>query len=192
MLLLNRFASAARLCPLEPCSALPPVLQPDWWFVQEIMPIAKCVVATGGGAVLLRTNWGYMQHGVVIWLDGPPELLAARVVADGVAQRPLVSLLAGGHQNALEQEQQEEAKQVGGCAGAWLRQTPKMASAGAQEFQSSQQLCWAEHIHPCTAVRVTACRYAKTCHAVAGASHGGVAVSCHMASPVGSAPAPAG
>lgn len=77
------------------------------------MPFAKCVVATGGGAVIRRSNWGYMQHGVVIWLDGPPELLASRVVGDGIAQRPLVSLLTADHQQEEEQQQQQEAKQVG-------------------------------------------------------------------------------
>eukprot|EP00891_Asterochloris_glomerata_P004392 jgi/Astpho2/4392/gw1.00067.507.1_t len=66
--------------------------------LKELMPFAKCVVATGGGAVIRRSNWGYMQHGVVIWLDGPPELLASRVVGDGIAQRPLVSLLTADHQ----------------------------------------------------------------------------------------------
>ena len=77
------------------------------------MPFAKCVVATGGGAVIRRTNWGYMQHGVVVWLDGPPELLASRVVGDGIAQRPLVSLLTADHQQEEEQQQQHEAEQVG-------------------------------------------------------------------------------
>ena len=77
------------------------------------MPFAKCVVATGGGAVIRRTNWGYMQHGVVVWLDGPPELLASRVVGDGIAQRPLVSLLTADHQQEEEQQQQQEAQQVG-------------------------------------------------------------------------------
>lgn len=55
------------------------------------MPFTRCIVATGGGAVLRRTNWGYMQHGVVIWLDGSPEILAARVAGDGLARRPLMS-----------------------------------------------------------------------------------------------------
>lgn len=56
------------------------------------MPFAKCVVATGGGAVIKRKNWGYMQHGVVIWLDGSPELLASRVVGQsgGSKSRPLI------------------------------------------------------------------------------------------------------
>ena len=56
------------------------------------MPFTKCVVATGGGAVIRRKNWGFMQHGVVIWLDGSPELLASHVVGQsgGTKTRPLI------------------------------------------------------------------------------------------------------
>ena len=48
-------------------------------------------MATGGGAVLRRANWGHMSHAISVWLDGPPPLLAARLVADGTASRPLVA-----------------------------------------------------------------------------------------------------
>lgn len=56
------------------------------------MPFTKCMVATGGGAVIRRKNWGYMQHGVVIWLDGSPELLATHVAGQdgGTTSRPLI------------------------------------------------------------------------------------------------------
>lgn len=60
--------------------------------LQQLMPFTKCVVATGGGAVIRRKNWGFMQHGVVIWLDGSPELLASHVVGQsgGTKTRPLI------------------------------------------------------------------------------------------------------
>lgn len=60
--------------------------------LQQLMPFTKCVVATGGGAVLRRKNWGFMQHAVVIWLDGSPELLASHVVGQtgGTKSRPLI------------------------------------------------------------------------------------------------------
>lgn len=54
------------------------------------MPFKACVVSTGGGVVERRRNWGYMQHGIVIWLDGPPELLARRACQDGQSSRPLL------------------------------------------------------------------------------------------------------
>ena len=58
--------------------------------LQELMPFKSCVVSTGGGAVERRKNWGYMQHGVVIWLDGSPELLARRTCNDGQNSRPML------------------------------------------------------------------------------------------------------
>lgn len=48
------------------------------------------VIATGGGAVLDVENVHVMrQTGVVVWLDAPAEVLAARVGAD--VSRPLAS-----------------------------------------------------------------------------------------------------
>ncbi|CAD7702945.1 unnamed protein product [Ostreobium quekettii] len=58
--------------------------------IQTLHGYKNCIVATGGGAVLKKLNWSYMQQGVVIWLNGPPSLLARRVVNDGVEARPLV------------------------------------------------------------------------------------------------------
>ena len=55
------------------------------------MPFKAVVVSTGGGAVVKRQNWGYMQHGVVVWLTGSPELLSRRALRDGTASRPLLS-----------------------------------------------------------------------------------------------------
>ena len=55
------------------------------------MPFRSLVVATGGGVVTRHANWGHMHHGVVVWLRGAPELLAARVVAEGARSRPLVA-----------------------------------------------------------------------------------------------------
>lgn len=59
--------------------------------MQELAPFSRLVVATGGGVVTRTQNWGHMQHGVVVWLRGAPELLASRVVADGAQSRPLVA-----------------------------------------------------------------------------------------------------
>lgn len=84
-----------------PLACLPPAssvqrffftLTPGCPLLQQLMPFTKCVVATGGGAVLRRKNWGFMQHAVVIWLDGSPELLASHVVGQtgGTKSRPLI------------------------------------------------------------------------------------------------------
>lgn len=60
--------------------------------LQEIAPFARCVVSTGGGAACKSQNWGHMNTGVSIWLDGTPALLAKRVVRDTNNDRPLVAV----------------------------------------------------------------------------------------------------
>lgn len=47
------------------------------------------VVATGGGIVTQRLNWSYLQHGIVVWLDVPVPVLAARLAGDST--RPLLN-----------------------------------------------------------------------------------------------------
>ena len=58
--------------------------------LKELAPYKNLVVSTGGGAVAAPMNWSYMHSGVVAWLEGPPALLARRVVAEGVQKRPLL------------------------------------------------------------------------------------------------------
>lgn len=57
----------------------------------ELSPFKNCVIATGGGVPTRAENWGHMQGGVSVWLNGPPTLLAHRVVGDGTETRPLLS-----------------------------------------------------------------------------------------------------
>ena len=47
------------------------------------------VVATGGGVVTQRPNWGLLHSGIVIWLDVMRDQLLARLKADATA-RPLL------------------------------------------------------------------------------------------------------
>jgi shikimate kinase len=58
--------------------------------LKELAPYKNLVVSTGGGAVTAPMNWSYMHNGIVCWLEGPPDLLARRVVAEGVEKRPLL------------------------------------------------------------------------------------------------------
>lgn len=58
--------------------------------LKELAPYKNLVVATGGGAVTRPKNWSYMHNGIVAWLQGEPELLARRVVAEGIEKRPLL------------------------------------------------------------------------------------------------------
>jgi shikimate kinase len=72
--------------------------------LKELAPYKNLVVATGGGAVTRPKNWSYMHNGIVAWLQGQPELLARRVVAEGIEKRPLLfgDGVSGGDSTARE------------------------------------------------------------------------------------------
>lgn len=63
--------------------------------LQELVPFKQTVVSTGGGIPTKSENWGHMQAGISIWLNGPPSLLARRVLADGIEGRPLLNNTSG-------------------------------------------------------------------------------------------------
>ncbi|CAL8462601.1 g2134 [Coccomyxa elongata] len=71
--------------------------------LHELMPFKSVVVSTGGGAVIRKQNWGYMQHGVVVWLTGPPELLSRRALRDGTQSRPLLSQSSAGSEEGEDE-----------------------------------------------------------------------------------------
>jgi shikimate kinase len=54
----------------------------------ELAPYTRLAIATGGGIVLKRENWGYLRHGIVVWLDVPVGQLQARLQTDDT--RPLL------------------------------------------------------------------------------------------------------
>lgn len=56
--------------------------------LEQVCAQTKLTIATGGGIVLRRENWGYLHHGLIVWLDVPIELLYSRLAED--TTRPLL------------------------------------------------------------------------------------------------------
>ena len=47
--------------------------------LQEIIKLSSVVVATGGGIVLKKENWGILRQGIVVWLDINKEIVLNRL-----------------------------------------------------------------------------------------------------------------
>ncbi|MEB3277788.1 MAG: shikimate kinase [Lyngbya sp.] len=62
--------------------------------LSQLCAYQRLVVATGGGIILQRANWSYLQHGLIVWLDVSPEDLYQRLKGD--TTRPLLQ-----HDNPL-------------------------------------------------------------------------------------------
>lgn len=56
--------------------------------LDQVAPFIGCVVATGGGAVLRKTNWGKLQTGIVVYIEVPVAVLEDRLRGD--KGRPLL------------------------------------------------------------------------------------------------------
>ncbi len=64
--------------------------------LMELAPFKDCIISTGGGAVTKSENWGHMQGGISVWLNGSTSLLAYRVLRDGTENRPLLASSGAG------------------------------------------------------------------------------------------------
>lgn len=73
----------------------------------EVASYTHMVVATGGGVVLRSANWGYLRHGLVVWLAAEPEQLVQRLHQDQT--RPL---LAQGDRLATLQRLDQERRSL--------------------------------------------------------------------------------
>ncbi|QHG16193.1 shikimate kinase [Nostoc sp. ATCC 53789] len=71
--------------------------------LSQVCAFTKLTIATGGGIVLRRENWGYLHHGLIVWLDVPFDLIYSRLAED--TTRPLLqdADLKGKLRSLLEQ-----------------------------------------------------------------------------------------
>jgi shikimate kinase len=62
----------------------------DWetQVLAQLSGYQRLIVATGGGIVVRRENWGHLRHGLIIWLDVPIDELYRRLAQD--QSRPLL------------------------------------------------------------------------------------------------------
>lgn len=59
--------------------------------LRELEACRRCVIATGGGAILHQPLWSVLkEHGFVVWLTAEPDIICQRIRADSVSdgQRP--------------------------------------------------------------------------------------------------------
>jgi len=65
----------------------------EYQILMEMTQYTRLVMSTGGGIVERNENWGLLHHGIVVFLDLPPEDVYARLSAnpDQIAKRPLLS-----------------------------------------------------------------------------------------------------
>ncbi len=56
--------------------------------LQELSTYTRSVIATGGGIILKKNNWSFLQQGLVVWLDANVDLIMERLATD--ASRPLL------------------------------------------------------------------------------------------------------
>lgn len=71
--------------------------------LSQVCAFTKLTISTGGGIVLRRENWGYLHHGLIVWLDASVELIYSRLAED--TTRPLLqdADLKGKLRSLLEQ-----------------------------------------------------------------------------------------
>lgn len=98
----------------------------------QLSAYTNLVVATGGGTILRLTNWSYLHHGIVVWLDVPVDQLCDRLRED--TTRPL--LRDGEIKSKLEtlwKQRERFYAQADVRVSANITETPEVVAARAIE-----------------------------------------------------------
>ncbi|CAM9818879.1 unnamed protein product, partial [Chrysoparadoxa australica] len=116
--------------------------------LDQVHSYVKMVVATGGGIVLKKTNWGKLQTGLVIWLDMPVADIAERLSKnqEELDKRPLLR----GDAAANLQKIFDERKELYGAAdvrvpvspGDSVEEVVLAVVAGLEDFIASNPPKW--------------------------------------------------
>lgn len=65
--------------------------------LQDMHTRSRCVIATGGGAILHRHLWPMLkEQGLVVWLTADPDILCQRIQADALTSGQRPSLTGAG------------------------------------------------------------------------------------------------
>lgn len=98
----------------------------------QVCAFTKLTIATGGGIVLRRENWGYLHHGLIVWLDVPVDLLLTRLAEDNT--RPLLQDAdPSGKLRSLLEQRQPLYKQADLRITVQAEETPEQVAARVME-----------------------------------------------------------
>ena len=107
--------------------------------LQELAPFKNCIISTGGGAPTKGVNWGHMQGGISVFLNGSPALLARRVMRDGTENRPLLADSALKTEKTGKNDKNEAVKSGTGFGGGGGAESSDDKSESGKENNSSNK-----------------------------------------------------
>jgi shikimate kinase len=101
--------------------------QTEYQVLMELAQYTRVVVATGGGCVLKNENWGFLRHGVVVYLNASMTDIYSRLSnnPNEINKRPLlresdpISKLEEIYES--RREKYEQADVIVACPGSLLR-----------------------------------------------------------------------
>ena len=99
----------------------------------EVAAYKRCVISTGGGIVCEKKNWMHLHNGVSVRLHGDVELLATRVLADGVETRPLLAVTETENEDAKRARVIEKIESLLETREVMYKQADIVVSLGSRD-----------------------------------------------------------